>query len=170
MNRHRFGPWWKTRVRLLFVKRIRLSCTIIRYTSRGLTLYHQRVAGQMVILLLRALAGWVQPEIITVMQWCPAQSCILGSDGNNSAPVSSAFDQWADPTTEWISPFLRPDQYRAGTLNQKCSQRHCCKVWFFRKMGDPNHNLLCVFPAWLTKCAREIFCSETLQQYRRNAR
>lgn len=38
---------------LLFVKQIRISGTV----SRGLTLYHQRVAGQMVILLLRALAG-----------------------------------------------------------------------------------------------------------------
>ncbi|EAP4732851.1 hypothetical protein EGD47_26220 [Salmonella enterica] len=40
---------------LVRAKRIRISCTFCRYSSRGLTLYHQRIAGQMVILLLRAL-------------------------------------------------------------------------------------------------------------------
>lgn len=45
MNRHRFGPWWKTLVRFLFAKRICISCTFCRYSSRGITLYHQRVAG-----------------------------------------------------------------------------------------------------------------------------
>ncbi|EAR3991889.1 hypothetical protein S000_23475 [Salmonella enterica subsp. enterica serovar Give] len=40
---------------LVRAKRIRISCTFCRYSSRGLTLYHQRIAGQMIILLLRAL-------------------------------------------------------------------------------------------------------------------
>lgn len=41
---------------LVRAKRIRISCTFCRYSSRGLTLYYQRIAEQMVI-LFRALAG-----------------------------------------------------------------------------------------------------------------
>lgn len=95
MNRHRFGPWWKTLVRFLFAKRICIFCTFCKYSSRGITLYHQRVAGQMVILLLRALAGWIQSEIITVMQWCSVQPCILAAMATTARqyPLRSTSEQ-----------------------------------------------------------------------------
>ena len=63
-----------------------------------------------------------EPEIFSVVQHSPRQSCVLGCDGYDGLPVPTSRNELTRPATEAILLVAQRSEYRASAKHKQTAQ------------------------------------------------